>query len=380
VILRALEKHREMRYQSQPTWERNCVVWPCAKALAWRPRFRSRKRRRKNSRWSCSYRRNVQPTNRSCVPWRKIGGQGYSVFVDRHLLVGVDWRTRSSTKSGPRTRWSPCFPPPRWKARCSPTRFSLRTRFRASNGKPRLLPVRVQFHAELPDSLHSALMDSITLSGEIRQIMTRLSRTWGSSRGSAGGISPPAEPGTGGRSAAARFEVLHRPSTDQEFYSAVARNDSIVLLKGARQMGKTSLMARGLQQARKAGARVVLTDFQKLNSTHLQSVDNLLLCLAQAIAEQLDLDVAPEEKLERAPRAQHEFERFLRRQILSQVNGHLVWGMDEVDRLFACDFGSEVFGLFRSGITNVPSTLPDHGRIFLSPLPTRARRTCSSPM
>ena len=38
-------------------------------------------------------------------------------------------------------------------------------------------------------------------------------------------------------------------------------------------MGKTSLMARGLQQARKAGARVVLTDFQKLNSAHLQSVD-----------------------------------------------------------------------------------------------------------
>jgi hypothetical protein len=27
---------------------------------------------------------------------------------------------------------------------------------------------------------------------------------------------------------------------------------------------------------------------------------------------------------------------------------HLVWGLDEVDRLFTCAFGSEVFGLFRS--------------------------------
>ena len=27
---------------------------------------------------------------------------------------------------------------------------------------------------------------------------------------------------------------------------------------------------------------------------------------------------------------------------------HLVWGLDEVDRLFTCGFGSEVFGLFRS--------------------------------
>jgi hypothetical protein len=42
------------------------------------------------------------------------------------------------------------------------------------------------------------------------------------------------------------------------------------------------------------------------------------------------------------------FERFLRRRILSNVSQHLIWGMDEVDRLFSCSFASEVFGLFRS--------------------------------
>jgi len=113
-------------------------------------------------------------------------------------------------------------------------------------------------------------------------------------------------------------------------------------------MGKTSLMARGLQQARKAGARVVLTDFQKLNAAHLQSVDTLFLCLAQAIAEQLDLDVIPEDSWNARRGPSMNFERFLRREILGKINGRLVWGMDEVDRLFACDFGSEVFGLFRS--------------------------------
>lgn len=30
------------------------------------------------------------------------------------------------------------------------------------------------------------------------------------------------------------------------------------------------------------------------------------------------------------------------------ITSPIVWGLDEVDRLFACDFGSEVFGLFRS--------------------------------
>src|SRR5688572_10697247 len=51
-----------------------------------------------------------------------------------------------------------------------------------------------------------------------------------------------------------------RPA-DEEFRAAIARQDSIVLIKGARQMGKTSLLARGLQQERQAGSKVVLTDF-----------------------------------------------------------------------------------------------------------------------
>ena len=42
------------------------------------------------------------------------------------------------------------------------------------------------------------------------------------------------------------------------------------------------------------------------------------------------------------------FERFIRREVLKNLNAPLVWGLDEVDRLFTCSYGSEVFGLFRS--------------------------------
>src|SRR5207237_6141382 len=86
-----------------------------------------------------------------------------------------------------------------------------------------------------------------------------------------------------------KFYIV-RP-VDEEFRAALARQDSIVLVKGARQMGKTSLLARGLQQARTAGAKVVLTDFQKLNAAHLESVESLFLTLGELIAYQLDLDV-----------------------------------------------------------------------------------------
>ena len=53
--------------------------------------------------------------------------------------------------------------------------------------------------------------------------------------------------------------------TDEAFAEAIARRDSIVLVKGARQIGKTSLLARGLQHARHVGAKVVLTDFPVRN-------------------------------------------------------------------------------------------------------------------
>jgi hypothetical protein len=136
--------------------------------------------------------------------------------------------------------------------------------------------------------------------------------------------------------------------TDERFAAAIARQDSIVLVKGPRQVGKTSLLARGLQHARQAGARVVLTDFETFNAAHLESAETLLFALAQSLADQLDLEVAPADvwDLRRGPNPN--FRRYLHRAVLGVIESPMVWGLDEVDRLFGCEFGTEIFGLFRS--------------------------------
>jgi DNA-binding SARP family transcriptional activator len=136
--------------------------------------------------------------------------------------------------------------------------------------------------------------------------------------------------------------------TDAEFHAAIARQDSVVLVKGPRQVGKTSLLARGLQRAREAGTRVVMTHFQVFNAAHLASAETLLLALAETIAEQLDLDVLPTQVWDTWRGPNPSFRRYLRREVLGKLAEPLVWGMDEVDRLFLCPFGSEIFGLFRS--------------------------------
>jgi serine/threonine protein kinase len=137
-------------------------------------------------------------------------------------------------------------------------------------------------------------------------------------------------------------------SADEEFQVAIARQESIVLVKGARQVGKTSLLARGLQHARKTGARVVLTDLQNLSAAYLESIEKLILVLAKSFAYQLDLDLNPNRMWDADLSPGINLERYLRRVVLQQITSPIVWGLDEVDRLFTCDFGGEVFGVFRS--------------------------------
>jgi DNA-binding SARP family transcriptional activator len=157
---------------------------------------------------------------------------------------------------------------------------------------------------------------------------------------------PDPEPVGGAVPLGSAFYVA-RP-TDEEFQAALARGDSIVLVKGASQVGKTSLLARGLQQARQAGARVALTNFQLFNAAQLESAETLLLVLAQALADQLELEVAPGDDWDERRGANPNLWRYLRHEVLGAAPAPLVWGLDEVDRLFTCPYGSEVFALFRS--------------------------------
>ena len=276
--------------------------------------------------------------------------QGYEVFIDRHLSIGVEWaqeierQVRSADAVIPLLSAS--------SVSSEMLTYEVQTAHDAAQkqkGKPRLLPVRVNFEGPLPDALAAILnplqyavwaspKDDQRLAQELVYALK----------------SPPSkavdlhklEPIGGAVPLDSRFYIV-RP-TDDEFLAAVERRDSIVLVKGARQMGKTSLLARGLNLAREKGSKVVLTDFQGLSAAHFESVETLYLALAELMADQLDLDVLPQEvwKAERGPSVN--FQRYIRREVLAKTDAHLVWGLDEVDRLFTCPFGSEAFGLFRS--------------------------------
>jgi DNA-binding winged helix-turn-helix (wHTH) protein len=139
---------------------------------------------------------------------------------------------------------------------------------------------------------------------------------------------------------------ISRPG-DDEFCHAIARHDSIVLVKGARQVGKTSLLARGLEAARTAGAHVLLIDFQHFAPAVFESAAKLLMAMAELIAYQIELP-SPHQNWNEVLSPSSNFERFLRREVLAGDESYFVLALDEVDRLFTHDYASEIFGLFRS--------------------------------
>jgi DNA-binding winged helix-turn-helix (wHTH) protein len=140
---------------------------------------------------------------------------------------------------------------------------------------------------------------------------------------------------------------ISRPA-DDEFCDAIARGDSIVLVKGPRQVGKTSLLARGLEAARVLGATVLLIDFQHFGAEAFESADKLLSAMAELIAYQIKLPAQPPESWNNRLSPNSNFERFLKREVLASDECQFVLALDEVDRLFNHVYASEIFGLFRS--------------------------------
>lgn len=135
-------------------------------------------------------------------------------------------------------------------------------------------------------------------------------------------------------------------AADDEFRQAIARRTSIVLVKGPRQVGKSSLLARALDDARRSRSSVAFTDVQALGSDDLRSPMSVYQALGRSIAEQIKVTSSIEDIWNDSDSPNTNFSRYVRT-ILGGHN-HVVWGLDEVDRLVGTEYSTDVFGLFRS--------------------------------
>ena len=145
--------------------------------------------------------------------------------------------------------------------------------------------------------------------------------------------------------------------TDVELKSCLARGEGVILIKGPRQIGKTSLTARALAWARGKGYKTALSDFQTVNLSELENNQGLSRAIAHRFAKDLGVPVDWQNQWNEwlGPNANLDDAVEL---VLSQTEGPVLWAMDEVDRLFGQAFTNDFFGLLR-GWYNRRSLEPD---------------------
>ncbi len=308
----------------------------------------------------------------------QLGKDGCDVFLDRHITMGMDWAREIEARIRTADAVIPLLSAD--SVYSEMLGFEVEAAHEAAQlqqGRPRLLPVRVGYTGPLPEPLASILdpvqyflwegeQDNVGLATELSEALKHLQieAEPAASEEQAPVESSPAptlprpkaSPGTSrpialeaiGGAVPLDSEFYIARQADGDLQTAIGKRDSIILIKGARQMGKTSLLARGLQYAREQAIKAVSTDLQKFNADSFRTLNHLYKALAESMVNQLDLDVFPADTWDERRGPNANFERFIRREVLARFDTPLVWALDEVDRLFGTPFGNEVFGLLRS--------------------------------
>jgi len=309
----------------------------------------------KSLRVALLYRRGVQPDDHVLsILEEGLRAAGHQVFIDRHLRVGDEWAVEIKRQVQQSDANIPRLSRDSIKSEMLAVELQDASKAALENaGKPRILPVRVCYgkgltleEQTLPEPFFSILGhlqyqpweseadDSELLARLLDSLAAKTQRT----------IVPEQEPG--GAEPLDSPYYIERPS-DRRFFEALDRQDSIALIKGARQMGKTSLLARGLKYARDKGKKVIACDLQR-NQGNLTSVESLYIGLCEAIANKLKLKVPPKTVWSADFGSGDNLRNYLLDEVLGKTEGHLVLAIDEIDLLSDQPYKDEVFGQFRS--------------------------------
>jgi len=318
-----------------------------------------------------SYKRNVEPDQPLALKvMQSLSSQGHDVFIDQVLTVGQEW-AREIEQQVRQADYLVVF----LSAASSHSEMVkgeieiARDQAAKSGGKPRVLPVRVEFDSSLPYPLNAYLdkiqyvhwrdeSDTVKL---LQQLEAALSGSTTFEPSS--GAPPPAAiagrqpvyaaplPPPGGALDLEDSWYVTRDS-DQTALSLIRQRGQTLIIKGPRQMGKSSLLVRVVAEAMNAKKQVALLDFQLLDQETKASSDLFFQRFADSIAEALAYPDAIGGFWDPKISGPQNCGRYLERQILNKLDGGLVLAIDEAESMFEAEFSEDFFGMIRSWHNN----------------------------
>lgn len=136
---------------------------------------------------------------------------------------------------------------------------------------------------------------------------------------------------------------------DRKAKQAVTRAGETILIRGSRQSGKSSALARICRHAKANGQQTLVVDFQGVDRSRLQDLDSVLRYLADLIFLKLKTPEGPDRYWKSALGPSDQFTEFLESEVLGHTKSPFVFALDEVDRIFGYPaYASEFFGFLRS--------------------------------
>ena len=294
---------------------------------------------------------------------------GHEVFIDVSIPVGTNWAMEIEQ----RIDWCDFLVVLLSAASVESEMVQGEVRLahhrRRQDGRPRVLPIRVNFDGPLDYELDCYLGRleylSWTQPDDSRRILDDLKAA------AVAGVNadlPSGQPSaTAGSPATQQYD---RPQTSVDlryfrkqpggamkatdpFYISRPQDGTIaevaestgetVVIKAPRQMGKSSLLNRYLDHCQGAGKRWAFVDFQEFTNSELADYMELLRHLGAALARSLEVD----DSGVAAFTSQQFFSYFVEDHLIRAANGPLVLAFDEVERIFGRPYQQDFFSMLR---------------------------------
>lgn len=321
------------------------------------------------------YKRDAQP-DQELVDYlvENLSDLGYTLFIDTESLrAGEDWLERIDRELKVSDFLVVLLSKASADSEMVKSEIHRAYEYRKLSGNPRVLPIRVAYDEMLPFAISAFLNPLQYIAWDSEHDNDRVARELVEA---IQGVLPAKEPHE--TTPAMIEEKISKPvpefdarvldelrepggtvrlqdkfyikrEEDRRMENEMKRLGSTVTIRAARQSGKSSLLVRGLDQAKQSGANTMLLDMQRVDRDHLASLDVFLRYFAEFIVFKLSQDAdAIDRYWRRSLSPQEKLTNLFTDFIFDKVDRNLVIGLDEVDDLLRTSFYSEFFGLLRS--------------------------------
>jgi hypothetical protein len=141
---------------------------------------------------------------------------------------------------------------------------------------------------------------------------------------------------------------IERPPIEQRCYQEILQPGALIRIKAPRQMGKTSLMARILDEARKHGCQTVPLSFHLADKAVFTNLDAFLRWFCESVGRKLK-QLNQLDDYWTIYGSKDKTTAYFEECLLEEIDSPLVVSLDGVDRIFPyCDIADDFFSLLRA--------------------------------